>query len=108
MRNISDENGNSCNMPLMPEACGLKSGLTPAIEQYENICKNEFIQLHRKLDQLDEAIRGNGRPGIQVRLDRLEQEQLNRSKLGWFVFGAFCTAATTAITKIIMGLGLGI
>ena len=99
VRNTSDENGNSCNMHLKAEACGL----TPMMEQYDNICKNEFLQLHRKLDQLDEAIRGNGKPGIQVRLDRLEQERLNRSKLAWFVFGAFCTAAATAITEWFIG-----
>ena len=40
-------------------------------EQYETICKGEFASIHGKLDKLDEAIRGNGKPGIQRRLDRL-------------------------------------
>jgi len=36
--------------------------------QYESVCKGEFASIHTKLDRLDEAIRGNGRPGIQLRL----------------------------------------
>jgi hypothetical protein len=39
---------------------------------YDRVCKGEFAELHAKLDKLDEAIRGNGKPGIQLRLDRLE------------------------------------
>ena len=35
-------------------------------------CKNEFRSIHTKLDAIDEAIRGNGKPGINTRLDRLE------------------------------------
>jgi hypothetical protein len=56
-------------------------------QQYENICKGEFAELHKKLDGMDEAIRGNGKPGIQLRLDRLEQDRLSRSKIIWFLLG---------------------
>ena len=56
-------------------------------QQYENICKGEFAELHKKLDGMDEAIRGNGKPGIQLRLDRLEQDRLSRSKIVWFLLG---------------------
>lgn len=56
-------------------------------EQYETVCKDEFAGLHAKLDTMDEAIRGNGKPGIQVRLDRLEQDKLSRSKVVWFLLG---------------------
>ena len=56
-------------------------------QQYETICKAEFTELHRKLDGMDEAIRGNGKPGIQLRLDRLEQDRLGRSKTVWFLLG---------------------
>jgi hypothetical protein len=41
-------------------------------DQYDRMCKAEFAAIHTKLDRLDEAIRGNGRVGIQLRLDRLE------------------------------------
>ena len=62
-------------------------------EQYENICKDQFGSVHEKLDTLDEAIRGNGKPGIQTRLDRLEQDRLYRSKVAWFIIGAITTLA---------------
>ena len=68
----------------------------------EKHCQQQFDILFEKLDRIDVAIRGNGKPGIQVRLDRLEQERLNRSKLAWFVFGAFCTAIATAIIEIVV------
>jgi hypothetical protein len=61
--------------------------MTCSSDQYETICKNEFAELHKKLDTLDEAIRGNGKPGIQLRLDRLEQDRLSRSKVAWFLLG---------------------
>jgi len=38
--------------------------------QYEQLCKGEFGELHAKLDRMVEAIRGNGKPGIQFRRDR--------------------------------------
>ena len=62
-------------------------------EQYEDVCKGEFAELHTKLDTIDVALRGNGKPGIQVRLDRLEQERLSRSKVTWFVIGGVITIA---------------
>ncbi len=61
-------------------------------KQYENICKDEFGQIHVKLDKLDESIRGNGKPGILVRLDRLERETAKRNKFFWVVAGALVSA----------------
>lgn len=57
-------------------------------EQYKDICKGEFGAIHGKLDRLDEAIRGNGKPGIQTRLDRIERFQ----HFIWFIAGAALTA----------------
>jgi len=61
-------------------------------EQYREICKSEFGSIHGKLDKLDEAIRGNGKPGIQTRLDRLERFQ----HFIWFVCGAAISAGIAA------------
>ncbi|HOK96613.1 MAG TPA: hypothetical protein PK052_04975 [Anaerohalosphaeraceae bacterium] len=72
-------------------------------EQYENVCKGEFAELHKKLDGLDEAIRGNGKPGIQLRLDRLEQEKLTRSKVTWFLVGIAASVGGAVLTSLIMG-----
>ena len=57
-------------------------------DQYDRVCKNEFAELHAKLDRLDEAIRGNGKPGIQLRLDRLESAEAVRSRLLWIIAGS--------------------
>ncbi len=64
--------------------------------QYEN-CKAEFADLHKKLDKLDEAWRGNGKPGIQMRLDRLEQTKSFCTKVFWLVVGI----GATVLGKII-------
>jgi hypothetical protein len=72
-------------------------------EQYERVCKGEFASVHSKLDRMDEAIRGNGKPGIQLRLDRLESTQANRSRLLWLVLGAGVTLAVGALWKLAIG-----
>ena len=75
--------------------------MTDCDEQYDTICKDEFAELHRKLDRIDEALRGNGRPGIQMRLDRLEQDRLSRSKVFWLALGTVGTCAATAVAMLI-------
>jgi len=69
--------------------------------QYESICKGQFGELHTKLDRLDEAIRGNGKPGIQLRLDRLESAQVTRNRLLWLIVGATITLAVAGVWKLI-------
>lgn len=76
--------------------------MTCSNEQYETICKGEFAELHKKLDGMDEAIRGNGKPGIQVRLDRLEQDKSNRSKVVWFLMGIVSTVAGSVATTLVL------
>ena len=72
-------------------------------EQYETICKDAFGQLHVKLDRLDDAIRGNGKPGLQVRLDRLEAADRSRSRLLWLIVGAAVTMAASSIWQKVFG-----
>ena len=71
-------------------------------EQYDRVCKGEFIAIHRKLDRLDEAIRGNGKPGILLRLDRLEMSEATRRRLLWIIAGAVVTLAVTALWKLVV------
>lgn len=71
--------------------------------QYEQVCKDEFASIHAKLDRLDEAIRGNGKPGIQLRLDRLEAAEKSRAKLIWIIVGAAATLAVTAVWQQVFG-----
>ncbi len=71
--------------------------------QYERVCKGEFASIQVKLDKLDEAIRGNGKPGIQLRLDRLESAEATRSRLLWVIAGATVTLALGGLWKLIFG-----
>ena len=71
--------------------------------QYERVCKGEFAAIHAKLDRLDEAIRGNGKPGIQLRLDRLEAAEKSRARLIWIILGSAVTLAVTAVWQRIFG-----
>ena len=77
--------------------------MTDCSQQYENVCKAEFAEIHRKLDRIDDALRGNGRPGLQLRLDRLEQDRLSRSRLFWLALGMVGTCAATAVAMLIAG-----
>lgn len=70
-------------------------------EQYRQVCGPEIRELHRKLDRLDEAIRGNGKVGILTRLDRLEQLQAQRRRMFWIVAGALVTAGVTLVLQIV-------
>ena len=72
-------------------------------DRYEDVCKDEFAGIRRKLDVMDEAIRGNGKPGIQLRLDRLESAEKTRSRLLWLIAGSAVTLAANAIRQAIFG-----
>lgn len=70
---------------------------------FRSACECEFEEIHRKLDRLDEAIRGNGRPGITVRLDRLEQDARRQSKLIWLIVGSAVTAFASVLVAWVTG-----
>ena len=72
-------------------------------DQYDRVCKGEFASIHAKLDRLDEAVRGNGKPGIQLRLDRLEAAEALRSRLLWIIAGAAVTLAMSALWRLAIG-----
>lgn len=74
-------------------------------QQYERICRPEFGEMHHKLDRLDEAIRGNGKPGINTRLDRLEEAEASRRRLTWIVVGAFVSAGASAVMQVLQLMG---
>ena len=61
-------------------------------------CARKFDMLFLKIDRLDEAIRGNGKPGILVRIDRLEQSEMTRGKLLWLLAGAFFSGLVSCLT----------
>lgn len=65
--------------------------------------QNHFESIHDKLDKLDESIRGNGKVGIMIRMDRLEQTAKRQAKLIWLLLGSVGAGITTAIAILITG-----
>jgi len=76
--------------------------MTECAGQFEQ-CQNHFEAIHRKLDRLDEGVRGNGRPGITVRLDRLEQDAKRQAKLTWLIVGAVITSLASGVVAWVAG-----
>lgn len=68
-------------------------------DRFETICREEFAGLHTKLDKLDASIRGNGKPGIQIRLDRLEQDAKRQGRLVWLLLGAVVTGGVSLLVR---------
>jgi len=77
--------------------------MSPSSEQYERVCKDQFRLVIAKLDRLDEAVRGNGKPGINRRLDRLEAVDAARSKLLWLIAASTVALAVGALWKLFFG-----
>ena len=74
-----------------------------SLEQIERLVADEFATIRARLDKLDEAIRGNGKPGIQLRLDRLESAEATRSKLLWIIAGAIVPLTVATTWKLLIG-----
>jgi len=70
-------------------------------DQYERVCKHEFVEIGGKLDKIDAVLRGNGKPGINTRLDRLEQDAKRISRVVWLVCGACVTVAGAVLIKLL-------
>ena len=66
-------------------------------QEFRAACEREFAQICAKLDQLDEAIRGNGKPGIALRLDRVEQDARRLGRLVWLAAGSALTAIASLL-----------
>ena len=71
--------------------------------QNENDSCSQFDELHNKLDRLDHAIRGNGEPGINIRLDRLEQNAIRHARWMWLIAGAGVTSLVNILFTLIRG-----
>jgi len=76
--------------------------MTHAEEELDRLHRQELSEIHAKLDRLDEAIRGNGKPGINARLDRLEASERTRSRLLWIIAGAVVSLAVSALWKLVI------
>jgi len=77
--------------------------MCPNSEIIRQVCLREFRSIDTKLDRLDEAIRGNGKPGLQARLSRLEAAEATRSRLLFIIAGSVVALAVGALWKLIFG-----
>jgi len=77
--------------------------MSECVGQYERFCKGEFAEIRVKLDRLDEAIRGNSKPGIQFRLGRLEAAEAVRSRLLWIIAGSVVSLCVATAWKLVIG-----
>ena len=71
--------------------------------EFRAACEREFGEIRQKLDRLDEAIRGNGKPGLALRLDRIEQDARRLGRLVWLAAGS----ALTAIASLLAARAVG-
>lgn len=60
----------------------------------------EMVSVNKKLDRVVYAIEGNGKPGLNVRVDRLEQSHKLGSKFVWLVIGAIVSAGATLLFTV--------
>lgn len=63
--------------------------------------RQQLEAIVRRLDRLDEAIRGNGQAGIKLRLDRLERSAKVQSKLVWLIIAAGIAAAASDVVAFV-------
>lgn len=74
---------------------------------YEKHCKEAFEKISKQLEQIDESIRGNGKPGLNARVDNLEKYHAaankGRSKLLWVIVGAVVTLASRFLWQKFIG-----
>ena len=92
MRSTTSTSMRTQPTPTEPSQCSL-----------QQLCIIRDSALQAKLDRLDEAIRGNGRPGITVRLDRLEQDAKRQARLLWLVVGSAITAFASVLVAWVTG-----
>ncbi|MCC5829069.1 MAG: hypothetical protein JJU36_06430 [Phycisphaeraceae bacterium] len=60
-----------------------------------------LIEIRRRLEAIEHGLNGNARPGIKVRLDRLEQDHHRRDRFMWLIAGIAITAFLTRLIELI-------
>ena len=70
----------------------LETVIEERFQHFEKHLEKMESSLTAKLDKIDEDIRGNGKDGMNVRLDRLENTKKLVSRYFWIVVGAAAPA----------------
>lgn len=61
--------------------------MTPS--EFQDWMKDELRDINLKIGKLDVAIRGNGKDGLVLRMDRLERAGYIRRKIEWALGAGF-------------------
>ena len=72
------------------------------MDTYERMCRDHFNAIHEKLEEIDTAIRGNGKVGLVTRVDRLEQTERVRGRVMWTVVVACIGTLVTVVVKAVL------
>jgi hypothetical protein len=71
-------------------------------DRYEDTCKGAFKRLFAQLDGIDESLRGNGKPGLNLRVDRLEHAVQAYSRMRWLAISATASGVVSLIVGVIL------
>lgn len=66
-------------------------------ERWSQVCEPALKRIEARLERIDDALNGNGREGLNVRVARVEQGQ---SRIWWIIAGAW--AALLGILGVIL------
>jgi len=69
--------------------------------RFSDECHREFKQTREAIQRIDEAIRGNGKPGLVTRMTLVEDTISSMKKLMWLVIGTAITTVGGLLLKII-------
>ena len=88
---MEGENMNKCLArigSLEKSVSKLETVIEERFQHFEKHLKRMETTLTAKLDKIDEDIRGNGKVGMNVRLDRLENSKKLVSRYFWIIISA--------------------
>lgn len=71
-------------------------------DRYEDTCKGAFERLFTQLNGIDESLRGNSKPGLNLRVDRLEQAVQAYLRMRWLAYGAMASGAASLVVGMIL------
>ena len=68
-------------------------------------CADRFDRIDNTLEGIDLALRGNGKPGLKQRVDRLEEAHGTLRKVLWGIIAALTPFAAAAVWKAFLYFG---
>lgn len=74
------------------------------ISKSQAVVGEQISSLGEKVDKVLYHLEGNGKPGLLIRVDRLERSKGLRSRFGWLVVASVVGAVgTVVVTKLFGG-----